>query len=158
MDSIVWGAEGDIYKRKNTAEHFKVISNPYLLSIEQEHRVLGPAVFCNPQVKVQGQPFNPIRFEFLAYEGIYLEKGREKVLHELFEHLLAQEDLGSALIWLDKRCLLFMDLQNYRKLGLINNFVKDSQVIIMAFYQNISDDEIQFVENLPVYAAAFDYI
>jgi hypothetical protein len=111
-----------------------------------------------PKIPLLNRLFNPKRFEFLAYEGIYVEKGRENVLHELFEHLLAQENLRSALIWLDKRCPVFIDLQNYGKLGLINNFVKDSQVTIMASYKNLSEEEIQLVESLPVYASAFDYI
>lgn len=325
LDSISWGAEGAVYEHKNTAEHFKVISNPYLLSIEQEGRILGTAVFCNPQVKVQGASFNyyytryfasspevrgkgvvkrlaievmrairndemrktifvgfiekgnksshrvteaagykpiatiqtlgfsrffpklsqkvekvvtdaarkevihmlekeyaehalvhfdyifdqdnyyvirengriiagcqfhkahwvvnrmpgligkvilkilpkipllnrlfnPKRFEFLAFEGVYVEKGREKVLHKLFEHLLAQEDLRSALIWMDRRSPYFEQLQAYGNLGLINSFVKDSQVLIMASYQNLSKEEVALVEKLPLYAAAFDYI
>jgi L-amino acid N-acyltransferase YncA len=325
LESISWGTEGAVYEHKNTAEHFKVISNPYLLSIEENQRMLGTAVFCNPQVKVQGQTFNyyytryfasspeirgkgvvkklavevmrsirndearktifvgfiekgnrssykvteaagykpiatiqtlgfsrffpksskrvdkvvsqearnevihilekkysnyalvhfdyifemdnyyviredgkiiagcqyhkahwvvkrmpglmgkvalnilpripllnrlfnPNRFEFLAIEGIYVEKGKELVLHELIEHLLAHEDLRSALIWMDKRCPIYQRLQQYGNLGIINNFVKDSNVIIMASYQNLSQEEIQRVESLPLYAAAFDYI
>jgi L-amino acid N-acyltransferase YncA len=325
LESISWGTEGAVYEHKNTAEHFKVISNPYLLSIEENHRMLGTAVFCNPQVKVQGQTFNyyyiryfasspeirgkgvvkklavevmrsirndetrktifvgfiekgnrssykvteaagykpiatiqtlgfsrffpkrskrvdkvvsqearnevihvlenkyssyalvhfdyifemdnyyvirengkiiagcqyhkahwvvkripglmgkvalnilpkvpllnklfnPNRFEFLAIEGIYLEKGKEQVLHELIEHLLANEDLRSALIWLDQRCPIYQRMRLHGNFGIINNFVKDSNVIIMASYQNLSQEEIHRVESLPLYAAAFDYI
>lgn len=40
----------------------------------------------------------------------------------------------------------------------IHNFVKDSQVIIMASYKNLNEEEIKLVEKLPLYAAAFDYI
>lgn len=80
------------------------------------------------------------------------------MLHELFEHLLAQEDLRSALIWMDRRSPYFEQLQAYGNLGLINSFVKDSQVIIMASYQNLSQEEVALVERLPLYAAAFDYI
>lgn len=58
LDSIAWGSESAVYEHKNTSEHFKVISNPYLLSIEHDERVLGTAVFCNPQVEVQAKPFN----------------------------------------------------------------------------------------------------
>ena len=325
LDSISWGAEGAVYEHKNTAEHFKVISNPYLLSIEQEGKIFGTAVFCNPQVAVGDKPFNyyytryfasspevrgkglvkklaievmrsirneedrktifvgfiekgnkssykvteaagykpiatiqtlgfsrffpkrsqkvekvmdrlskeevihilnkyyqnhalvhfdylfdqnnyyvirengrivagcqfhkahwvvnrmpgimgritmnvlpkiplinklfnPKQFEFLAFEGIYVEMGKENILQELFEHLLAKEDLRSALIWMDQRCPYYRQIQAYGNLGLIHNFVKDSEVIIMASYQNLNDEEIENVEKLPLYAAAFDYI
>jgi predicted acetyltransferase len=80
LDSISWGAEGAIYEHKNTADHFKVISNPYLLSIEKEHRMLGTAVFCNPQVKVKGQPFNYYYTRYFASSPEVRGKGVVKKL------------------------------------------------------------------------------
>jgi len=49
-------------------------------------------------------------------------------------------------------------LQKKGNWGLINHFVKDSQVIILASYKGLRDEEIGLVEKGPLYAAAFDYI
>ncbi|MBK9570833.1 MAG: GNAT family N-acetyltransferase [Chitinophagaceae bacterium] len=325
LDSIAWGAEGAVYEHKNTPEHFKHITNPYLVSITEEEKMLGTAVFCNPQVTVAGKPFNyyytryfasspdirgrgvikklaiqvmssiregeslktifvgfvergnkssykvsesagyrtigtiktvgfsrffpkksshirrvateterqevlallkhqyrehalvqfdylfmhdnyyvirehneivagcqfhkahwvvnkmpgvmgkmilkavpkipllnklfnPKKFEFLAFEGLYFKPGKEDRLQELFEGLLAQEKLKSALFWMAEKCPSYKALMNYGRFGLINQFVKDSDVYIMASYQNMTVEEIYETENSPLYASGFDYI
>ena len=325
LDSIAWGSDGAVYEHKNTPEHFKYISNPYLVTITEDEKIMGTAVFCNPQVTVAGEPFNyyytryfassplirgkgvvkklagqvmssiregeqlktifvgfiergnkssykvtesagyrtigtikttgfsrffpkknktiqqvttekekqevlsllkqqyrqhalvqfdylfmhdnyyvikeknkivagcqfhrvhwvvnkmpglmgkiilnaipripvfnklfnPKKFEFLAFEGLYFEPGKEHQLHELFEGLLAQEKLKSALFWMDEKCPLYKKLIRYGRLGLINNFVKDADVYLMAAYQNMSAEEIHATENNPLYASGFDYI
>ena len=58
LDSISWGSEGAVYEHKNTPEHFKYITNPYLVFITEKEKILGTAVFCNPQVTVAGNSFN----------------------------------------------------------------------------------------------------
>ena len=325
LNSIAWGSDGAVYEHKNTPEHFKYITNPYLVSITENDKIMGTAVFCNPQVTVAGKPynyyytryfasspeirgrgvikklaievmsairngetsktifvgfiergnkssyhvaasagyhtigtikttgfsrffpkksnkiqrvtteperqavlsllksryqhhslvhfdylfmhdnyyvirendeivagcqfhkahwvvnkmpglmgkiilnvvpripmlnklFNPKKFEFLAFEGIYFKPGYEKHLHELFEGLLAKEQLKSALFWLAEKCPLYKSLVNFGRLGLINKFVAESDVYIMASYGNMTDEEIHTTENNPLYASGFDYI
>ncbi len=325
LDSIAWGSDGAVYEHKNTPEHFKYITNPYLVFITEEEKIMGTAVFCNPQVTVAGKPynyyytryfasspvirgrgvikrlaiqvmssiregetkktifvgfvergnkssykvsesagyrtigtiktvgfsrffpkksakiqqvkteaekqeviallmnqyqqhalvqfdylfmhdnyyvirenneivagcqfhkahwvinkmpglmgkiilkvvpripllnqlFNPKKFEFLAFEGLFFKPGKEKRLHELFEGLLAQEKLKSALFWLDEKCPWYKALTQYGRSGLINKFVKESDVYIMASYQNMTVEEIYATENSPLYASGFDYI
>ncbi len=325
LDSISWGSDGAVYEHKNTPEHFKYITNPYLVSITEDGKIMGTAVFCNPQVTVAGNSFNyyytryfasspvirgrgvikrlaiqvmssirkdetaktifvgfvergnkssykvsesagyhtigtiktvgfsrffpkkskriqqvnseaekqeviallkdqyrqhalvqfdylflhnnyyvirenneivagcqfhkahwvinkmpgfmgkivlnvvpripllnrlfnPKKFLFLAFEGIYFKPGKEKLLHELFEGLLVQEKLKSALFWMGEKCPYRQDLIRYGKQGLINKFVKDSDVYIMASYQNMTPQEIYATENSPLYASGFDYI
>ena len=325
LDSISWGSDGAVYEHKNTPGHFKYITNPYLVFITEEEKIMATAVFCNPQVSVAGKPFNyyytryfasspvirgrgvikrlaiqvmssirkgekaktifvgfiergnrssykisesagyhnigtiktlgfsrffpkkytkirqinaeaekqevlsllkdqyrhhalvqfdylfmhdnyyvikenneivagcqfhkahwvinkmpgfmgkiilhvvpripllnqlfnPKKFMFLAFEGIYFKPGKEKQLHELFEGSLAQEKLKSALFWMGENCPWRQALSRYSKLGLINKFVKDSDVYIMASYQNMTVEEIDATENSPLYASGFDYI
>jgi L-amino acid N-acyltransferase YncA len=325
LDSISWGSEGAVYDHKNTPEHFKFITNPYLVSITENGKIMGTAVFCNPQVAVAGKPFNyyytryfasspairgrglikklaiqlmssiregensktifvgfiergnkssykvseaagyhtiatiktvgfsrffpnknkqisqiktaqeknevlkllkhqyrdhglvqfdylfmhdnyfvikendeivagcqfhkahwvvnkmpgimgkvilnivpvipvlnrlfnPKKFEFLAFEGIFFKPGYEHILFDLFEGLLAKENLKSALFWMDEKCPYYKTLVTYGKLGLINNFVKESDVYLMASYQNLTEQEVSATENSPLYASAFDYI
>lgn len=325
LDSISWGTEGAVYEHKNTPEHFKYITNPYLVSITEDGKIMGTAVFCNPQVTVAGKPFNyyytryfasspvirgrgvikklaievmrsiregekaktifvgfiergnkssykvaesagyhtigtiktvgfsrffpkknkkihrvttdrerqeviallknqyrqhalvqfdylfmndnyyvikenneivagcqlhrvhwvvnkmpgfmgkiilnvvpliplfnklfnPKKFEFLAFEGLFFKPGNEDRLHDLFKGLLAQEKLKSSLFWMGEKCPYYKALNNYGRLGLINNFVKGSDVFIMASYQNMTAEEINATENNPLYASGFDYI
>jgi L-amino acid N-acyltransferase YncA len=325
LDSISWGSDGAVYEHKNTPEHFKYITNPYLVFITEEEKIMATAVFCNPQVTVAGEAFNyyytryfasspairgkgvikrlaagvmssirngekaktifvgfvergnkssysvsasagyraigtiktvgfsrffpkksariqqviteaekkevlallkeqyqqhalvqfdylfmndhyyvikehnkiiagcqvhkahwvinkmpgfmgkmmlnvvpgipllnklfnPKKFEFLAFEGICFKPGKEKLLHELFEGLLAREKLKSALYWMGEKCPYRNALTRYGRMGLINKFVKNSDVYIMASYQNMTPEEIHTTENSPLYASAFDYI
>jgi hypothetical protein len=325
LDSISWGSDGAVYEHKNTPEHFKYITNPYLIFITEEEKIMATAVFCNPQVTVAGKPFNyyytryfasspairgkgvikrlavevmssirkgekaktifvgfvekgnkssfkvsetagyhtigtiktvgfsrffpkrsariqqvkteaekqqviallkdqygqhalvqfdylfmhdnyyvirehneivagcqfhkahwvinkmpglmgkiilnlvpripllnklfnPKKFIFLAFEGICFKPGKEKQLHELFEGLLAQEKLKSALFWMGEKCPYRQALASYGRLGLISKFVKYSDVYIMASYQNLTPEEIHTTENSPLYASGFDYI
>lgn len=111
-----------------------------------------------PRIPLINQLFNPKKFEFLAFEGLYFKPGHEHLLYELFEGLLAQEKLKSALFWMGENCPFYKNLMHYGKLGLMNKFVKDSDVYIMASYQNMTAEEIYTVENSPLYASGFDYI
>jgi hypothetical protein len=76
----------------------------------------------------------------------------------LFEGLLAKEKLKSSLFWMGEKCPWYQTLNQYGRSGLINKFVKDSDVYIMASYQNMTDEEVQATENSPLYASGFDYI
>ena len=111
-----------------------------------------------PRIPLLNKLFNPKKFLFLAFEGIYFKPGKEKQLQELFEGLLAQEKLKSALFWMGEKCPWRQELTRYGRLGLINKFVKDSDVYIMASYQHMTPEEIDATENSPLYASGFDYI
>jgi len=111
-----------------------------------------------PMIPLLNRLFNPKKFEFLAFEGLFFKPGNESKLHELFEGLLAKEKLKSALFWMDEKCPYYKTLSAYGKNGLINNFVKESDVYLMASYQNMTDEEITITENCALYASGFDYI
>lgn len=111
-----------------------------------------------PLLPILNKVFNPKRFEFLGLEGIYVKEGHEKTLFELFEGLLVQENLRSAMFWMGDDCPIRQRIETHGKLGFIHSFVKDSDVIIMANYQNMSPEEIELVKKQPIFAAAFDYI
>ena len=59
---------------------------------------------------------------------------------------------------MDEKCPWRQALTRYGGLGLINKFVKDSEVYIMASYQNMTPEEIEITESSPLYASGFDYI
>jgi RimJ/RimL family protein N-acetyltransferase len=111
-----------------------------------------------PLIPVINKIFNPKRFEFLAFEGIYCKEGCEDKLYSLFESLLAKENLRSAMFWLGDNSPLRKKLEAKARLGLIHSFIKDSDVVIMASYKNMSKKEIEDFRSRPLYASAYDYI
>lgn len=111
-----------------------------------------------PRVPFINKLFNPKRFEFLAFEGIYFKTGHENTLLRLFEGLLQQEGMNAALFWMGENCPYRKAIHQNGKLGLMQQFVKDSGVYIMTSYRNMSGDEITRLKAGPLYASAFDYI
>ncbi len=111
-----------------------------------------------PNIPLINKLFNPRQFEFLAFEGIYFKPGHEKTLLQLFEGLLHQEGLNSALFWMGENCPYRKTIHQHGKLGLMQHFVKDSGVYIMTSYRNMSNEEIYKLKSGPLYASAFDYI
>lgn len=101
--------------------------------------------------------FNPKKFEFLAFEGIFWKPGHEKELAELFEGLLAKEKVNSAMLWIDEKDHLLKGIINNNNLGLIHSFVKKNDVMMMQAYFDFTNDERANFVSKPFYASAFDY-
>jgi L-amino acid N-acyltransferase YncA len=111
-----------------------------------------------PRIPLLNQIFNPKKFEFLAFEGIYCKPGHERQLHELFEALLAREKLKAAMFWMGESCPHRQRIERFGSLGLIHSFVKDSDVTIMASFQHLTAEERESFRHQPLFASAFDYI
>jgi hypothetical protein len=111
-----------------------------------------------PNIPLINKLFNPKRFEFLAFEGIYFKPGHEETLLHLFEGLLHQESMNSSLFWMGENCPYRKAIHQHIKLGLLQHFVKDSGVYIMTSYRNMNNDEVASLKSGPLYASAFDYI
>jgi hypothetical protein len=111
-----------------------------------------------PNIPLINKLFNPRRFEFLAFEGIYVKQGHEEKLLRLFEGLLHQEKKNSSLFWMGETCPYRQAIHQHGKLGVLQHFVKDSGVYIMTSYRNMSHEEIDSLKSGPLYASAFDYI
>ena len=111
-----------------------------------------------PIIPVLNTLFNPKRFEFLAFEGIYVKPGYEGTLYTLFEGLLAKEHLKASMFWLGKTCPLRDNILKKGQLGLLHTFVRDSDIKIMTAFKNIDDSEIASMTSKPLFASAFDFI
>jgi hypothetical protein len=111
-----------------------------------------------PIIPIINKLFNPKRFEFLAFEGIYYKQGYENHLYSLFEGLLAKEKLKSSMFWMGNSCPIRKKILEKGKLGMIHSFIKDSDVEIMASFKNINETEISNLKSKPIFASAFDYI
>lgn len=111
-----------------------------------------------PHTPLINRLFNPKKFQFLAFEGIYFKEGYLNTLFQLFEGLLYQEKINSSLFWLAEDCPYREVILKSGKLGLLHAFVKNSGARVMASYKNLSEEEIKLVESHPQFASAFDYI
>lgn len=110
-----------------------------------------------PNIPLLRRIFNPKKFEFLAFEGIFWKPGHEKELAELFEGLLAKEKVNSAMMWIDEKDQLLKGIINNNNLGLIHSFVKKNDVMMMQAYFDLTNDERANFVSKPFYASAFDY-
>lgn len=97
--------------------------------------------------------FSPEAFRFLGVEGILYEKGQEKILFELLEHILAIRKRHSALIWQDPKCPYY--LGNYSCLGILHTFVKGTGSYILA---KGSASCIEELSQKPKYISCFDFV
>ncbi len=111
-----------------------------------------------PRVPLLRRLFNPNKFEFLAFEGIYAAPGHESRLAQLFEGLLAREQLHSALYWMAEQCPVRRRISLKINPGLLHTFVKDADSNIMAYFHLLSKEEQSDIMARPLYASAFDYI
>lgn len=111
-----------------------------------------------PKIPFLNRIFNPNKFEFLAFEGIYIKDNSVKELKILFESLLKKENLYSSMIWLDKNCPIYKKIIASKDLGILNSFVKDSDVYVLAKFNHIEKSEVNSIINSPLYASAFDYV
>lgn len=111
-----------------------------------------------PLVPVMNKIFNPKKFEFLAFEGIYVKKGFENKLADLFEGLLAKENLKSAIYWMGENCPIRQRILSKIKTGLIHSFIKDSDVFMMVAFHDFSEAEITDFKSRPIFVSGFDYI
>ncbi|MBL7827473.1 MAG: GNAT family N-acetyltransferase [Saprospiraceae bacterium] len=110
-----------------------------------------------PYIPLLNGLFNPSRFEFLAFEGIFVKPGYENRLAELFESLLAKEKLKSGMFWLGESCPIRDQILKNISTGLLHAFVKDSDAYIMASFHDLSREEIHDLTARPLFASAFDY-
>jgi RimJ/RimL family protein N-acetyltransferase len=150
-------------------DYFVIRENGKIVAGCQYHRVhwvinkmpgaIGKIVMnVVPVIPVLNKLFNPKRFEFLAFEGIYVEPGFEKLLTDLFEGLLAKEKLKSAMYWLHENCPVRKRILEKGKTGLIHSFIKNSDVYIMAAFHNLNEAEISGIKSRPLFVSGFDYI
>lgn len=111
-----------------------------------------------PHLPLLNTIFNPRKFKFASFEGIYFKPGYEDRLFELFEGLLVKQKLKTALFWMAEQSPHYEKIITHGRLGLFHNFVKDSDTQVMASFRNMTPEEEKLFENHPVYACSLDYL
>jgi hypothetical protein len=111
-----------------------------------------------PYIPLINKVFNPRKFEFLAYDGIFYKNGHLEDLYSLCEHVLAKNNLKSSLFWLDERSKSCQELLKFGKLGLLHKSGAATHSFIMMRFHNVSEEDKKLFFELPVYQSGFDFI
>lgn len=102
--------------------------------------------------------FNPRAFHFLNFEGVYVEKGQEASLIDLFESLLHIKKYHSALIWFDERDPLYQALVNIGKLGLLSRFTKNANASFIVDFSCFPEEDAKKIRAVRYcYPTGYDY-
>lgn len=109
-----------------------------------------------PYIPLLNRVFNPKKFRFLAFEGIWYANGREDLLNKLFESVLEQTGYYAALIWLDTDSPLQETLRKSCRLGLMDKLQEDVPADVIVRYHNVPEEEQKKFASNPVYISGFD--
>lgn len=167
------------YYRNHRLVHFNHIiqGTPYFALYEDDEIIAGvqphPATWVVRNIPLRGGKilirllpyipmirslFNPHKFQFIAFEGFYVKKGREEVLPKLFESVLAHFKLKSAMMWFDQVDPLYDKLVAMGKMGLLHHFARSAETRLMGMPENLTPEEKEIVVHGPYYTAGFDFV
>ena len=111
-----------------------------------------------PWIPFINKVFNPDKFEFLGFDGIFYKKGREGALFKVFNHLLKSNQLNSGMFWADHKSTLYKELLATGKLGLLNYFTDEGDSYMMVKAINVGDSIEDQLMATPTYHSAFDFL
>ncbi|MEM6376680.1 MAG: GNAT family N-acetyltransferase [Bacteroidota bacterium] len=111
-----------------------------------------------PKIPVLNKMMNPNWFEFITFEGIYYQPGKEAKLFSLMEGLLAQEKLKTAIFWLAGDSPVSSMLRKKAKLGIIHALVKDSVTYMTFNGKGLQPEVEKILKECPPYISSFDFI
>ncbi len=110
-----------------------------------------------PRIPLINQLFNPNRFQFVAFEGLYYDE-KLSDLTRLMEATLAIHQVKSAMFWFDAKDPLYNEFNEKASLGLLNKFVRDNNAYILASFRNLTPEDENRVRHAPAYISGFDNI
>jgi RimJ/RimL family protein N-acetyltransferase len=110
-----------------------------------------------PFIPLINRIFNPKRFEFLGFEGIYCKPGYEHELLNLFEALLATEGVYAAMFWFGETSPIRRKIIEQGRLGILHRFVRHSDAYMMSSYCDLTEQEVEDYRSRPLYASSFDF-
>ncbi|TVQ47313.1 MAG: hypothetical protein EA362_06845 [Saprospirales bacterium] len=111
-----------------------------------------------PYIPILKTVFNPKKFEFLGFDGIFYKKGRTDALFSVFSHLLKKHGLKSAMFWADEKSPLYKELVATKSLGLLNKFTDEGNSFMMVKPINVPEEQLEKLKQAPTYHSAFDFL
>jgi len=93
---------------------------------------------------------------FLAFDGIYCEPGREKVLYELMEGVLERSDHTLGMMMMDVESDLYAIFRDRKKLGVLHKILGTSFADIRVRFIQMPDEVKQTFLEQPTYIPTYD--
>jgi len=93
---------------------------------------------------------------FLAFDAIYCEPGREKVLYELMEGVLERSNHTIGMMMMDLESDLYAIFLNKKKLGVLHKVLGTSFADIRVRFIQIPEEVKQTFLNQPTYIPTYD--
>ncbi|MEL6852682.1 MAG: hypothetical protein AAFP92_29505, partial [Bacteroidota bacterium] len=112
-----------------------------------------------PHIPILRRVFNPRAFRFGGFDGLYVKKGHENILPDLFEGVLAAERLHSAMLWLDDQTALFHLIDQLPGMGLLSPLMGQTawaDVIVRPL--NFKQDPVSLLKQVPHYISGLDVV
>ncbi|HSY61641.1 MAG TPA: hypothetical protein VK796_07175, partial [Cytophaga sp.] len=111
-----------------------------------------------PYLPVLSRLFNPQKFRFAAFDGIYSKAGYEKELFVLMESVCASLKVTTGIMWLDSESSLNDRLKGSGNWGIMEKLKENIPAYVVAAFKNIPQDEQEKASKFPVYISAVDII
>lgn len=111
-----------------------------------------------PHIPIVNRLFNPKKHQFLIFDSMFCDKGREETLIKLLETTLVEFKHYSALLWLDTEDRLFKNLDALGQWGILDKVEGKLPVTTIAKIHGLPDAKIEAYKQLPMYIAGFDSI
>lgn len=111
FESTNWGSAGMVYERKNSNELIRLLKDPYLYAIEQNNTIVGTAVFCHTQPRVNNQPYNCYIIRYFAASAAIQSKKLMKYYAGKVMEVVQQKEIARTIY---VGCVEKGNLRSYR--------------------------------------------
>lgn len=100
--------------------------------------------------------FNPKKFNFVAFEGLFHLPGKEKYIPSLLESALYHCGVKAGLIWMDTADPLQATLKKVGRLGVLNKLKEDLPADVIARFHGIPKETTDKWKSKPIYISGYD--
>jgi GNAT superfamily N-acetyltransferase len=111
-----------------------------------------------PHIPFINRLFNPKSHQFLVFDSIFCEVGKEAELLQLLASVLVELKVYSALLWMDKSDELFKKLNELNEWGILDKVEGKLPVTTIAKIHGLPDSKTEIFKQMPIYIAGFDSI
>lgn len=111
-----------------------------------------------PHVPVLRRLFNPGKFQFLAFDGMYCKAGHEKELFTLMESACASFNICTGITWLDNDSPLYHRIKAAGNWGIMDKLKEQIPAYVVAGFKNIPPEEQEEMAKRAAYISAPDII
>ena len=115
-------------------------------------------VFMNlvPRLPLFSKLFQPRKFTFSAFEGLWVKQGCEEKIPELFESVCALQDQNVGLSWVDTKSPLSAILNAHSDFGLLSKVKSSVPGAVRIKFVKVPEARQKEFFNKPAYISAYD--